>query len=72
MLLWNFCLSYYVPGQKPGGGATGHAKRAGGGRTRNLMIILKIIRKSNLNSKINLKTTVELKMFSHYVKFWLN
>jgi hypothetical protein len=22
-------LSYYIPGQKPGGGATGHAKRAG-------------------------------------------
>jgi hypothetical protein len=22
-------LSYYVPGQKPGDGATGHAKRAG-------------------------------------------
>jgi hypothetical protein len=22
-------LSYYVPGQKPGGGTTGHAKRAG-------------------------------------------
>jgi hypothetical protein len=22
-------LSYYVPGQKPGGGATGHAKSAG-------------------------------------------
>jgi hypothetical protein len=22
-------LSYYVPGQKPGGGANGHAKRAG-------------------------------------------
>jgi hypothetical protein len=28
-LFWSFCLSYYVPGQKPGGGATGHAKRAG-------------------------------------------
>jgi hypothetical protein len=27
--LWCFCLSYYVPGQKPGGGATSHAKRAG-------------------------------------------
>jgi hypothetical protein len=26
---WKFCLSYYVSGQKPSGGATGHAKRAG-------------------------------------------
>jgi hypothetical protein len=51
-------LSYFVPGQKLGGGATGHAKRAG--------------KKSNINSKINLKTTVELKMFSHFGKFWLN
>jgi hypothetical protein len=25
----NFCLSYYVPGQKPGGADTGHTKRAG-------------------------------------------
>jgi hypothetical protein len=29
LCLRSFCLSYYVPGQKPGGGATGHAKRAG-------------------------------------------
>jgi hypothetical protein len=27
--LYNFCLSYYVPGQKPKGGAIGPAKRAG-------------------------------------------
>jgi hypothetical protein len=29
MLSLGFFLSYYVPGQKPGGGATSHAKRAG-------------------------------------------
>jgi hypothetical protein len=27
--LWNFCLFSYVTEQKPGGGATGHAKGAG-------------------------------------------
>jgi hypothetical protein len=63
------CLSHYVTGQKPGGGTTSHAKRAGGGRTQYLMIILKILRICNVNSKINLKITVELKMFSHFVKF---
>jgi hypothetical protein len=47
-------------------------KGRGGGRNQNLMIILKILRKNNINSKINLKTTVELKMFGHFVKFWLN
>jgi hypothetical protein len=26
----------------------------------------------DLNSEINLKITVELKIFSHFVKFWLN
>jgi hypothetical protein len=41
----------------------------GGGRTQNLMIILKILRICNVNSKINLKTTVELKMFRHFMKF---
>jgi hypothetical protein len=40
----------------------------GGGPTQNLMIILKILRICNVNSKINLKITVEL-MFSHFVKF---
>jgi hypothetical protein len=65
-------LSYYVPGQKLGGGATGHAKREGGGRFQNLMIILKILRICNVNSKTNLKITVELEMFSHFVKFSLN
>jgi hypothetical protein len=43
----------------------------GGGKTQNLMIILKILRICNVNSKINLKITVELKMLSHFVKFWL-
>jgi hypothetical protein len=33
----------------------------GGGLTQNLMIILKILRICNVNSKINLKITVELK-----------
>jgi hypothetical protein len=64
-------LSYYVPGQKLGGGATGHAKRAGrrpdpkfDDYTQNLQIC-------NVNSEINLKITVELKMLSRFVKFWL-
>jgi hypothetical protein len=35
-------------------------KGRGGSQTQNLMIILKILRKSNLNSKINLKITVEI------------
>jgi hypothetical protein len=46
-------------------------KGRGGGQTQKLMIILKILRICNLNSKSNLKITVELKMFSHFVKFWL-
>jgi hypothetical protein len=46
-------------------------KGRGGGRTQNLMIILKIIWICNVNSKINLKITVEHKMLSHFVKFWL-
>jgi hypothetical protein len=47
-------------------------KGQGGGRTQNLMIILKILRICNVKSKINLKITVELKMLlSHFVKFWL-
>jgi hypothetical protein len=65
-------LSLYVPGQKPGGGATGHARRAGGGQTKNLMILLKILRKSNLNSKIDLKITIEFKIFSQFVKILIN
>jgi hypothetical protein len=47
-------------------------KGRGGGKTQNLMIILKILRICKVNLKINLKTTVELYMFSHFVKFWLN
>jgi hypothetical protein len=46
-------------------------KGRGGGWTQNLMIMLKILRICNVNSKINLKITVRLKMFSHFVKFWL-
>jgi hypothetical protein len=46
-------------------------KGRGGGKTQNLMIILKILRICNVNSKINLKITVELKMLSNFVKFWL-
>jgi hypothetical protein len=46
-------------------------KGRGSGRTQNLMIILKILRIRNVNSKINLKITVELKMFGHFVKFGL-
>jgi hypothetical protein len=42
-------------------------KGRGGGGTQNLMIILKILRICNLNSKNNLKITVELKMFCHFV-----
>jgi hypothetical protein len=44
--------------------------RCGGG-IQNLMIILKILRICNLNSKINIKKTVELMMFSNHVIFWL-
>jgi hypothetical protein len=47
-------------------------KGRGGGRTQNLMIILKILEICNVNSKFNLEITVELKMFSHFVKFWLS
>jgi hypothetical protein len=65
-------LSYYVSEQKPVGAPPVTPKGRGGGRTQNLMIILKILRICNLNLKINLKITVELKMFSHFVKFWLN
>jgi hypothetical protein len=50
-------LSYHVPGQKLGDGATGHAKKG-----QNLIIILQICRKSNPNSKINLEITVKLKI----------
>jgi hypothetical protein len=46
-------------------------KGRGGGWTQNLMVILKIFRICNVNSKINLKITAELKMLSHFVKFWL-
>jgi hypothetical protein len=41
-------------------------KGRGGGRTQNLMIILKILVICNVSSKINLEITVELKMFSHF------
>jgi hypothetical protein len=34
-------------------------KKRGGGRTQNLMIILKILEICNVNSKINLEITVE-------------
>jgi hypothetical protein len=54
-------LSYYVPGQKPGGDTTCHAKRAG----------RRPDPKSDGYSEINLEITVELKMFGHFVKFWL-
>jgi hypothetical protein len=47
--------------------------KQGGGRTQNLMITPKIIRKSHLNSKFNLKIiTAELKIFSHFVEFRLD
>jgi hypothetical protein len=46
-------------------------KGRGGGWTQNLMIILKILRICNVNSKTNLKITVELKMLIYFVKFWL-
>jgi hypothetical protein len=42
-------------------------KGQGGGRTKNLMNLLKILRICNVNSKINLKITVELKIFSRLV-----
>jgi hypothetical protein len=38
----------------------------------NLIIILIILWKSNLYSKINLKITVELRIFIYFVKFLLN
>jgi hypothetical protein len=63
-------LSHYISGQKLGGGATGHAKKAGWWPTKNLMIILKILRKSNLNSKPNLKITKDV--FNQFVKIWIN
>jgi hypothetical protein len=65
-------LSYYVPGQKPGGGATGHAKWVGWRRDPIFDDYTQNSSDFNLNSKINLKITVELKMFSHHVKFRLN
>jgi hypothetical protein len=65
-------LSSYVSGQKPGGGITGHAKRVGRRPDPKFDHILKILRICNLNSKINLKISVELNIFSHFVKFWLN
>jgi hypothetical protein len=37
-------------------------KERGGGVTQNFIIILKILRKNNLNSKINLKIIVELRL----------
>jgi hypothetical protein len=65
-------LSSYVSGQKPGGGTTGHAKRAG--RLLDPKFDDYTQNSSDLQSKfkINLKITVELKIFSHFVKFWLN
>jgi hypothetical protein len=53
-------LSYYFPGQKPGGGATGHAKRAGRRPDPKFNDYTQI-------SKINLKITVELKMLNQFV-----
>jgi hypothetical protein len=47
-------------------------KGRGGGRTKNLMIKLKILQKSFLKSEIYLKTTVELKICSQFVKFRIN
>jgi hypothetical protein len=41
-------------------------KVRGGGRTQNLRFILKILRISNLNSKMNLKRTVEFRIFNHF------
>jgi hypothetical protein len=68
-------FAYHVSGQKPGGGATSHAIRAGG-RTQNLMIILKFFRKSNLHLKINLKITTEINslilIFFNFFNFYVS
>jgi hypothetical protein len=58
-------LSYNVPGKTPGGEATGHAKWAGRRPDPKFDDYPQ-------NSRINLKITVELEIFSHFVKFWLN
>jgi hypothetical protein len=50
-----------VAGQKPGVAPPVTPKGRGGSRTKNLMIILKILRICNINSKINLKTIFFLK-----------
>jgi hypothetical protein len=40
-------------------------------RTQHLMIILKILRQSNLILKVYLKIKAKLKISSQFVKFWL-
>jgi hypothetical protein len=61
----------YVPGQNPGDGATDHVKREGHRPDPKFdHYTSNSSEKQYINSKINLKT--ELKMFSHFVKFWLN
>jgi hypothetical protein len=64
-------LSYYVSGQKPGGGSTGHAKRAG--RQPDPKFDDYTQNSSDLQCKFKNESqkTVELKMLSHFVKFWL-
>jgi hypothetical protein len=61
-------LSYYVSGQKPRGGATGHAERAG----RRLDPKLDDYTKNSSDLQSKFKITVELRIFSHFLKYWLN
>jgi hypothetical protein len=65
-------LSYYVPGKNRVVVPPVTPKGRGGSRTQNLMIILKILRICNVNSKINLKITVKLKIFNHFVSLFMD
>jgi hypothetical protein len=55
-------LSYYVSGQKPGGGATGHAQKAGRRPDK------KFVDFTQNSSSI----AIELKNIYHFVKFRIN
>jgi hypothetical protein len=65
-------LSYYVPGQKLGGGTTGHAKKAGRRPDPKFDDYTQKFSDLQLKFKNRPQNTVVFKMLSHFVKYWLN
>jgi hypothetical protein len=71
MVSLEFLFVLFSPGQKPGGGAPSHAKRAG--RRPDPKFDDYTQNSSDLQCKFKNQSeiTVKLKMFSHFVKFLL-